>query len=239
MSTIDNINGIYAKDTELRNGISELRGDILSQTIKPLSITKNGTYTSDPTVGAYGYSPVIVDTGYHLPDGYTQLDYVECPQSAWAGFTIPNYTYKGYDILESKTMPYQVTTLAAFAGYKTSGIVLGYENSTTRLYAGQNAVDLIGTQEATVNNIYYHRGLKTVDISEFNVGYYRDDNYPFYGRIYYFRIYRCDNTSEGISMIYNFIPAKRLSDNKIGLYDAVNDTFYSSTTGTEFVAPSV
>ena len=61
MSKIDNINGIYAKDTELRNGISELRGDILSQTIKPLSITKNGTYTSDPTVGAYGYSPITVD----------------------------------------------------------------------------------------------------------------------------------------------------------------------------------
>lgn len=67
MSTIDNINGIYVKDTELRNGISELRGDILSQTIKPLSVTKNGTYTADPTVGAYGYSPVVVNA----PSGFT------------------------------------------------------------------------------------------------------------------------------------------------------------------------
>lgn len=61
MSTIDNINGIYAKDTELRSGISTLRNSVISQTIKPLNATSNGTYTADPTVGTYGYSPVVVN----------------------------------------------------------------------------------------------------------------------------------------------------------------------------------
>lgn len=114
MSTIDNINGIYAKDTELRNGISELRGDILSQTIKPLSIIKNGTYTADPTVGTYGYSPIAVD----VPIGaYVGTDnpsvslgengdyyYKRAPiaQSSWTN-TFTNYSFDmGYNIQGNK-----------------------------------------------------------------------------------------------------------------------------------------
>ena len=96
MSKIDNINGIYAKDTELRNGISELRGDILSQTIKPLSITKNGTYTSDPTVGAYGYSPITVDVQEEpwtpLEDGYSNFwfELSNDTLSPWLNFSAKN-----------------------------------------------------------------------------------------------------------------------------------------------------
>ena len=40
----------------------------------------------------------------------------------------------------------------------------------------------------------------------------------------------------GTTKDYEFIPAKRLSDNKIGMYDLVSDTFYYSETGTDFVA---
>lgn len=96
MSTADNINGIYAKDTELRNGISELRGDILSQTIKPLNITENGTYTSDPTVGAYGYSPIIVDVQEEpwrpLQDGYSNFwfELTNDTLSPWLNFSAKN-----------------------------------------------------------------------------------------------------------------------------------------------------
>ena len=61
MSTIDNINGIYARDTELRNGINTLRNTVVSKTIKPLTVTKNGTYTAIPSSGTYGYSPVTVN----------------------------------------------------------------------------------------------------------------------------------------------------------------------------------
>jgi hypothetical protein len=37
-------------------------------------------------------------------------------------------------------------------------------------------------------------------------------------------------------MEYELIPCKRLSDNKIGMYDKVNKVFHSSETGTEFTA---
>lgn len=35
-------------------------------------------------------------------------------------------------------------------------------------------------------------------------------------------------------VVIDLIPARQLSDNKIGMYDIINHVFYSSTTGTEF-----
>lgn len=66
---------------------------------------------------------------------------------------------------------------------------------------------------------------------------WRGDNNGFETRIYtqyycigYLALYL------GTSKQYEFIPAKRLSDNKIGMYDLVNNVFHSSETGTEFIA---
>lgn len=42
------------------------------------------------------------------------------------------------------------------------------------------------------------------------------------GKLYYMKI------GQGNSALYNFIPAKRNSDNNVGLYDAVNNVFYPS-----------
>lgn len=62
MADFTNIDGVYAKDTELRSGIDTLRTTVLSNTIKPLTVTKNDTYTAIPSSGTYGYSPIIVNT---------------------------------------------------------------------------------------------------------------------------------------------------------------------------------
>jgi hypothetical protein len=65
MSFTDNINGIPAQDTVLRQGIATLRNTVISNTIKPLTVDHNGVYTANPNNGTYGYSPVTVDTGVY------------------------------------------------------------------------------------------------------------------------------------------------------------------------------
>lgn len=97
MSTIDNIDGIYAKDTELRTGINSLRSNIINQTIKPLTVTQNGaTYTADPTQGTYGYSPVTVDVQEQpwqpLEDGYSNFwfELTNDTLSPWLNFSAKN-----------------------------------------------------------------------------------------------------------------------------------------------------
>jgi len=186
----------------------------------------------------------VVDTAPHLPSGYTEIDYVECPSTGAAGFEISGYTCAYFDIHETKSMPYQVQNEAAFAGHSSSPFVeFYYDSGMISLYtysSDANGKDLIGRRSASVNNTYFSRaGLSINNKSGFTVGYYRDDAYLFNGRIYYYRIYRGSNESEGMGMLYNFVPCIQDSTNKVGFYDTVNGNFYSSTTGTEFVAPAL
>ena len=148
MSTIDNINGIYAKDTELRNGISELRGDILSQTIKPLSITEDGIYTADPTVGTYGYSPVTVNVTHpQYVDGGSIISlYNDSGQSVY-GFT---KTAEIDGVSQLQTIANEACTFECCCNfepvgndgrfweigkYVNAGTCLGYWTENGRIYA--------------------------------------------------------------------------------------------------------
>ena len=49
------------------------------------------------------------------------------------------------------------------------------------------------------------------------------------GRVYYFKM------SVGTEIVRNFIPAERCSDNKPGLYDTVNNVFYTNSGTGEFI----
>ena len=239
MSTIDNINGVYVKDTELRNGISELRGDILSQTIKPLNVTEAGTYTADPTVGTYGYSPVVVNTGPSLPDTYEQLEYVTL--NGYTGFVMLNYALAGGDIVEAYTAPFAESLSGEHAFFASSGYIEGcYQDGSLTVW-GSGCTDLIGSRQATANTKYLSRIQMTYANTGFTIGYYNGSIY-FFGKIYSLAIIRPTKDQSGTEVgsvkLLDFVPAKRKSDNKVGLYDMVNQVFCISTTGTDFGEPA-
>lgn len=93
MADFTNIDGVYAKDIELRSGIDTLRTTVLSNTIKPLTVTKNGTYTAIPSSGTYGYSPITVDVQEEpwepLQDGYSNFwfELTNDTLSPWLNFS--------------------------------------------------------------------------------------------------------------------------------------------------------
>lgn len=225
----------YIKDNDAWVSISSADAMILTT----LSVNNNGTYNA-PTGTAYSSVSVNVSSDTpQLPTGYTAIDYAEFPSDGQAGFALGEYKLKAFHIVETKTMPYIVSDgdEHAFAGDGTA-LELYYDDGKTKVY-GNNSTDYLGQRDASVNNIYYHRALVTSDSGRvFNLGYYRINQYEFRGRMYYMRIYDGKNESAGIGMLYNFIPCIQDSTSKVGFYDTVNDNFYSSTTGTEFVAPS-
>ena len=53
-------------------------------------------------------------------------------------------------------------------------------------------------------------------------------------KLYYFRIYESDDYELG-TLLHNFIPVRRRSDGKVGLLDRVENKFYTSPNGAEFV----
>ena len=182
------------------------------------------------------------DTTPRLPDGYEQLDYVICPQSGQAGFEVTGYTPIQYDMHECKTSPYQIQSEAAFAGnidnYYT--FELYYKSGGIKAYTLNNALRdvLIPNRDAEIGNDYLSRVIigKTLP-GNLAIGYWDLNAYRFSGKIYYYKIWRQSADSED-TLIYDFVSAKRLSDNKVGMYEKINDVFYPSTTGTDFEAPS-
>lgn len=211
-----------------------------------LSVTENGTYSA-PTGTAYSSVSVNVSGGgggggSTLPSGYTQIEYVECPSSGQTGFAITDYSVIAYDILESLTMPYQLSSdESAFAGIADS-VELYYHNDSALNWIDGSEIWVFDYQErpsVQAYEQYYHKTMVGSDFSgNFTVGYYKLGSEQFVGRIYKFKIYRTSDLYNDISVIHNFVPCIRDSDDKVGMYDIVDEVFYSSTTGTEFVAPS-
>lgn len=242
MSKIDNINGIYAKDTELRSGINTLRTTVLNSTIKTLNVTEAGTYTANPNTGTYGYSPVIVNIGPSLPDTYDELDYVIVP-SSWTGFVVPNWITETDDVVETDTAPFSESLSGEHAFFATEGYVEGCYQDGNLTKWGNGCEDLIGTRSATANTRYTSR----IKINSsgtprtISIGYY-NSSIRFFGRIYTFTVYRSikdqSGTEVGTNKIIDLIPAKRKSDDKVGLFDMVNQVFCVSTTGTDFGEPT-
>ena len=177
-----------------------------------------------------------------VPDGYEQLDYVVCPSSGQAGFEVTGYTPIQYDIHECKTSPYQINDEAAFAGnidnYTT--FELYYKDGGIKSYKLNSALSaiFIPNRDAEIGNDYLSRVMigKTLP-GNFAIGYWDLNSYRFSGKIYYYKIWRLSNNSE-TTLIYDFVPAKRVSDDKVGMYEKVNGVFYPSTTGTDFQAPT-
>ncbi len=64
---------------------------------------------------------------------------------------------------------------------------------------------------------------------------YRTDRYHFNGKIYYFKWLDSNN-----ELVQDLVPCYRKSDNEIGMYDLVSNTFYiNAGTGTFIKGPDV
>lgn len=60
--------------------------------------------------------------------------------------------------------------------------------------------------------------------------YYADSKYNLFGNVYYLKIYESD------TLIRDFVPAIRDSDGAVGMLDKVGNSFYTSASGTAFMA---
>ena len=74
------------------------------------------------------------------------------------------------------------------------------------------AVDYLGVSITTATQPYYMFALNNIGNALANA----------LAKIYYFKIY------DGDTIIRDFVPVKRLSDNEAGMYDIVNNVFYTN-----------
>ena len=233
-------NGTY--DTTLNDEVTVNVSGGGSAVVQPLSVTQNGTY--NPPSGVDGYAPVTVNvqggsSDPSLPSEYQEVEYLEDDGNSW--FVI-NVACNSNDIVRCWTMLYQIqSTESGFAGTEVSGWDLYYTSSQILSY--YVGVDFLGTRSASTNVKYESYVQLDRTKSYFLWGRYRPDNYPFIGRLYKFYLFRAVSDAPSNSAMRTMcalIPCYRKADNVVGVYDVINNAFYTNQgSGTFTAGPDV
>lgn len=207
--------------------------------IKDLRVAKrvdyNSTYGTLPTLTRPGYT---FDGWYTSPKGHTLLEYIQSSGTQYidTGLTMEKSTTMRMEIMA------QLTNNDNFAG------VNGYMQYKASLGGGSKGLFVVDYNGNThIENIYFNDVLK--DNKDWTSAYsgaknkvavigmgnaentwwtnISDNRYAQVGKWYYIKVYRSG------TLVRDFIPAKRNSDNVVGLYDLVEGKFYiNSGTGT-------
>ena len=194
-----------------------------------------------------------------LPSGYTQVDYIQSSGTQYIDIGISGTkNIKSYaDInlvqLENRNTPmfgsYGNST-RCYLGIVNSSGLLGYSYETTTwsetsitanqrnvieidFTQGSQSMKLNGTTILTTTNSYDLNTGKNIYIPGYNNGGTHDTNYPIFIKIYRYKIY------EGNTLSRDFIPCYRNSDNEVGVYDLVNNVFYTNQGTGSFTYGSV
>ena len=221
--------------------------------IAELKVTKGCKWTKDFTLPAAPYStdkdsspwkqPVqmFVNTGISttIPSGLVELEYIESTGTQYldTGITINKNDNK------ELIMSCQLGNDSSYAGAN------GYMQYQASITGGAKGILKISYKN-NIETIYFNDVLKltkdwtsaysgtNVKLGIFKLG---ETNNTWYnssaqqiGKLYYYKLY--DNGT----LIRDFIPVKRISDNKYGLWDKVTKAFYPNAgTGTFTAGPAI
>ena len=216
--------------TYIINGITHNVSEWLSFSDTNLTIQTDGLANSD----------LIIDREF-VPDEFQWVEYI---QSSGTQYIDTGYKGKTNDIVEIKMMALESGVDKLFYGsYETNSVYSIGQYGNYYRFNVQPVSDL--TISLDVNTIktftkksdgywYYngaHYGSSVANNSTKNAFLF-GRNYGDFG-MSKMRLYSCTIYDSTGVPIRNFIPCYRKSDNEIGLYDTVNDIFYTNAgTGT-------
>jgi hypothetical protein len=185
-----------------------------------------------------------------LPDGYTEVEYIENQSSAYinTGVYLYNSATNSYSI-SGKVYPTYVSSLGDFQTFvNAEGVTSPYYGMTYRVRSSTGAIQLDQNPSghATLNSEALGDGTIQFTISTTATNCTNTIPLGLFcswqnGRLTpyrYFRgkMYRTQVTLND-TLVRDFVPCTRDSDDKVGLYDLVNDVFYpSGNSSYDFVA---
>lgn len=186
-----------------------------------------------------------------LPDGYTQVDYIESDGSKFinTGYSLQSNQLEIKTKVYIPTLPVSEQDIASNQDNSTNRFVLGINQSYMFGYSrsGSSSDTNVVTANLTAPNIFeiqmnydYANSIKSLTVNGVtttatqNKAISPSNNAirllanadgggtSFKGRLYYLSI-----TDNGI-LVRNFIPCYRNSDNEVGMYDTINGVFYKN-----------
>ena len=220
-----------------------------------------GVYGSGRTITTYEGKLTIDEeiTPSRLPQGYTEVEYIENTGTSYINTDYyPNQdtriiaemqvvTYNSFGRLLGAGNHNTANTISCdyvdngntfeiswggYTGWTQYSVTSNYDKHTYDWNKNSFYIDgtLLDSKTYTAFTCSYKLGIFNV-LESGNVPTSNTERY-FYGKLYSFKIYDND------TLVRDFVPAKRDSDSKYGLYDVVNDVFYISPNSTNFIGGS-
>ena len=201
-----------------------------------------------------------------LPSGYTQLEYIETTGTTWIDTGIYGNLNTSFEIVVQTTVaPTEDIRFVPFGSRQSATesnimVLIDVDNKVLTDFGDYTETRLQASVDNIMNKfkIYNSRSSRYIQDLTSNTTHNNTESYStnfttpttlriaavgpgfhvlqknFIGKVYYVKIWD-DNI-----LVRDFVPAKRNSDNEIGMYDTVNNMFYTNAgTGTFIAGPAI
>lgn len=230
-----------------------------------LTVTNNAqscVYDGNITVPPQPTKPGYTFNGWkviRVPGGFTELEYIESTGTQWIDSGITPKNTIGLQIKFRRLYSGDQVVIGSRSGdNEESRIWINWANGTYLCFGEENYqdgfladsvydgnADVIarlnymndrqrswGNYSGTINSTL--QPAPTMPIYLFAANNRGNPNWTFVGRIYYV------NITDNKDLVFNGIPARRNSDNVVGMYDSISGQFFTNAgTGTFIAGPAV
>ena len=191
---------------------------------------------------------IVDQTAYGdmLPSGYTRLEYIESTGRQYidTGISGP-VRWVGSAQASSNTTKSQVVLMGNFSGLKGTFVASVADQNKWTTWATDDT-DYPITSAQVFDLTWTNTGVSGAigEVRNINHDYLSGQGlsgtwkicssnsmYPFAGKLYYFKAYQND------IIVRDFIPARRNSDDVIGMYDTVSGQFFTNSGTGNFAGP--
>lgn len=189
-------------------------------------------------------SDLISNLNIEIADGIYQLEYIESDGTQYFNSGITPSSTLGFEIDFMNLKTLATSSYANLIGSRVASKNNDFE-ITTYSPSSNQGVFRIGNSDNNAHlktnerqKITYYNGVYTVDGVKYTIANNITSNsypiyilalngagtttYPLTARLYGLKLY------DGDDLVRDFVPAYRMSDGKVGLYDLVADTFYTN-----------
>ena len=214
-----------------------------------------------------GIKRIYIKLPSQLPSGYKQLDYLQSTGTQWidSGLTVTENTWIDTELSYSASYEYNMMIgswnclnlsirennygCISVGGVSLQPYLTFKLNKKYRIILGPDYGISINSEYYSVGNSTNTTGT-TNHLLLFGCNDINNGNNPYnwggangysQGKIYSCKFYTGKtNDSDASTLTRNFIPAKRISDNVLGMYDLVSNTFFTNSgTGTFTAGPEI
>ena len=190
----------------------------------------SGSFTVGNDMHDYEFMLTYPTIKKTVPAGYTELEYIQATGTQWINTGVTGHARWEFDIQFTNTTKRQLMGYWGsgdeYWGCQTDGKYGLFAGQTIGVAGGRDTI--VHDYQSGAASLWVQNQTHTVDGTT-NIGSNQYQLFNIMGADYtcYAKLWRC-KCVQGGSLIRDFVPAMRNSDGVIGLFDVVNNVFYTN-----------